>query len=184
MPEVRTFNSSEMAKILNSLNDALAKRELTLELAIYGGVAVMLYYDKPLRDDSTSDFDSVILNKREFGLHPEVFSEVAQKYKLPDNWINSQIIETLSEMKREDLIDFGDFSNIKIKMPVKEQLLAMKIKAARYYPKFDFEDAQQIVEDLGIQTLEELQGIVFEYIPQHLIGVEQTKFMQAVMGAS
>jgi hypothetical protein len=182
VPETRTFNSEEMARILSSLNEALEKRDLTLELAIYGGVAVMLYYERPLREDSTSDFDGIILNKREFGLHPDVFLEIAEKYNLPENWINSQIIETLSELKREDLVDFGDYSNIKIKMPVKEQLLAMKIKAARYYPKFDFEDAQQICEDLEIRTLSELEKIVYEYIPQHLVGVEQRQFMQAVLG--
>jgi hypothetical protein len=181
MQKDRTFNSAEMRTILDSLNAALERRGLVLELALYGGVAIMLYYDKPLREDSTGDFDGVILNKREFGRHPEVFMEIAEQYSLPDNWINSQIIETLNDMKREELIDYGSYSHIKIKMPVKEQLLAMKVSAARYFPKYDFEDAQQIIADLNITSLDELKNLVDEYIPARLIGDKQRDFMAALM---
>ncbi|MDR1412517.1 MAG: hypothetical protein LBJ07_01140 [Actinomycetes bacterium] len=181
MSENRTFDSTEMRAILTSLNDELAQRNLTLELALYGGVAVMLYYENPLRKDLTGDFDGIILNRREFGRHPEVFAEIAKTYHLPDDWINSQIVETLNEMKREELVNYGNYSHIKIKMPRKEQLLAMKIKAARYYPKYDFEDARQIANDLGISSLAALAAIVDEYIPAHLIGDEQRAFMTALV---
>jgi hypothetical protein len=38
-------------------------------------------------------------------------------------------------------------------------------------------------EALEIRTLGELEKIVYEYIPQHLVGSEQRQFMQAVLGA-
>jgi hypothetical protein len=176
----KTFNSSELIEILLHLDTILKRENLRLEIAVYGGAAIMLYYGVDSRD-MTEDIDSVIMNRQEFGRHPEVFKEVAEKFGLAEDWIHSNILNTLSELKREDLVNYGEFSNIGIKLPSKEQLLAMKIKSARYFPKSDFLDARQIVTDLDVETLDELRAIVDEYIPQFLITSEVKRFMAALM---
>jgi hypothetical protein len=176
----KTLNSNELTEILSYLDTVLKRENLRLEIAVYGGAAIMLYYGADSRD-MTEDIDSVIINRQEFGRHPDVFEEVAKKFGLAEDWINSNILNTLSELKREDLVNYGEFSNIEIKLPSKEQLLAMKIKSARYFPKNDFLDAKQIVADLGIKTLDELRAIVDEYIPQFLITSEVKRFMTALM---
>ena len=177
----KTFNSSELLEILSFLDSVLAREGLSLELAVYGGAAVMLYFGKQSRD-LTEDIDAVIMNRQQFGLHPQVFEEVAKKFDLADDWINSNIINTLSELKREDLISYGEFSHVVIKLPKKEQLLAMKVKSARYFPKNDFSDAKRLVDDLGINSLAELRTILDEYIPHFLITEEIEEFMSALMG--
>ena len=176
----KTFNSSELLEILSFLDTILARENLRLELAIYGGAAVMLYFGKESRD-LTEDIDAVIMNRYQFGRHPDIFNEVANKFGLADDWINSNIMNTLSELKREDLIDYGEFTNIVIKLPTKEQLLAMKVKSARYYPKNDFIDAKRLVSDLGIGSQEELRGILDTYIPRFLITDKVEEFMIALM---
>jgi hypothetical protein len=176
----KSFDSEELREILQYLDSLLAREGLKLEIAIYGGAAVMLYFGTRSRD-ITEDVDAVIMNRAQFGSHPSVFREVAKRFDLAEDWINSNIINTISEMKREDLIDFGDFTNIAIRLPCKEQLLAMKIKAARYFPKNDFADARQLIDNLGISTLEELREIVKQYIPQFLITEEVEDFMVSLM---
>jgi hypothetical protein len=178
----KSFNSEELREILRYLDSLLVREGLELEIAVYGGAAVMLHFGTRSRD-ITEDVDAVIVNRAQFGSHPSVFREVAERFGLAEDWINSNIINTLSELKREDLIDFGDFANIAIKLPSKEQLLAMKVKAARYFPKNDFADARQLVDDLGISTLEELRGIVDQYIPQFLITEEVEDFLVALTEA-
>jgi len=177
----KTFNSAELLEILQYLDSILARDELVLEIAIYGGAAVMLHFGERARD-LTEDIDAVILNRQQFGKRSSIFAEVAKKYGLADDWINSNIINTLSDLKREELISFGKFSSIIIRLPKKEQLLAMKVKSARYYPKNDFDDAQQLIDDLKINTLDDLQQLVEEYIPSFLITKDVTNFMTALMG--
>lgn len=176
----KSFNSEELREILQYLDSLLAHEGLELEIAIYGGAAIMLYFGTRSRD-ITEDVDAVIMNRAQFGSRPSVFQKVAERFGLAEDWINSNIINTISELKREDLIDFGDFTNIVIKLPSKEQLLAMKVKAARYFPKNDFADARQLIEDLGISTLEELREIVNQYIPQFRITKEVEDFLVSLM---
>jgi len=177
----KTFTSTELLEILRYLDEVLAREGLKLELAVYGGAAVMLYYGEQARD-ATEDIDAVILNRQQFGLQPQVFAEVAEKFGLDADWINSNIINTIAELKREELVRFGEFSNVVIRLPNKEQLLAMKIKAARYYPKNDFADAMKLSEDLGIRSIDELRQLVDEYIPRFLITKEVEDFMCALIG--
>ena len=176
----KTFNSTELLEILTFLNSELAKNKLKLEIAVYGGAAIMLYYGERTRD-LTEDIDAVVLNRQEFGRQPAVFEAVAKRFNLADDWINSNIMNTLSELKREELILFGDFSNITIKLPNKEQLLAMKVKSARYFPKSDYDDARQLALELGVDSLAKLQEIVDEYIPSFLITDDVKKFLCAIM---
>jgi hypothetical protein len=176
----KSFDSEELREILQYLDSLLAREDLELEIAIYGGAAVMLHFGTRSRG-ITEDVDAVIMNREQFGSHPSVFQEVAKRFDLAEDWINSNIINTISELKREDLIDFGNFTNIAIRLPRKEQLLAMKIKAARYFPKSDFADARQLIDDLGISTLEELREIVGQYIPQFLITKEVEDFLTSLM---
>lgn len=179
--EKKTFDSTELLEILKYLDSLLVREQLRLELAIYGGAAIMLYFGKTSRD-ITEDIDAVILNRQEFGQHPLIFREVAEKFDLAEDWINSNIMNTLSELRREDLVGYGEFSNIMIRLPNKEQLLAMKIKSARYFPKNDFADAKQLIADLGINSPEELQALTLQYIPRFLITKEVEEFMIALMG--
>jgi hypothetical protein len=176
----KAFDSGELLEILAYLDFVLGREGLRLELAVYGGSAILLYFGEESRH-ITEDLDGVIKNRHEFGRHPAIFKEVGERYGLAEDWINSNIMNTLAELKREDLVEFGAFENLVVRLPTKEQLLAMKIKAARYFPKNDFADAQQIVSDLGITSLDDVHALVEKYLPQFLITDEVERFMYALM---
>ena len=81
-------------------------------------------------------------------------------------------------MIKEDKETFKTFSNLKILKPKAEQLLAMKILAARSEPAKDFLDAYILCKDLNIQTKDELLKLFSEYLPLRLIGERQIKFIK------
>lgn len=82
------------------------------------------------------------------------------------------------QLLKEDKETYRSYSNLRILKPRAEQLLAMKILAARPEPAKDFVDAYILCKDLGITTKAELLDIVSEYIPLQLIGERQISFIR------
>ncbi|NMB11025.1 MAG: ABC transporter substrate-binding protein, partial [Firmicutes bacterium] len=99
-------------------------------------------------------------------------------FGLPDNWINEEIKEPLQQLLKEDKEPYRSYSNLRILKPRAEQLLAMKVLAARPEPAKDFVDAYLLCKDLGVTTKAKLLDIVSEYIPLSLIGERQVNFIR------
>ena len=99
-------------------------------------------------------------------------------FDLPENWINEEIKEPLKSIIKEDKETYRIYSNLKILRPKAEQLLAMKILAARPEPAKDFIDAFILCRDLNITTREELLNVVEKYLPLTLIGERQIRFIK------
>ena len=99
-------------------------------------------------------------------------------FSLPQNWINEEIKEPLKSIIKEDKETYKIYSNLKILRPKAEQLLAMKILAARAEPAKDFIDAFILCRDLNIRTKEELLKVVEKYLPLTLIGERQIRFIK------
>ncbi|MDD4834537.1 MAG: DUF6036 family nucleotidyltransferase [Lutispora sp.] len=168
------MDRDKLLQIFDYLNERLKENQLQLELTIYGGTIMTMVYDNR---PATKDIDCV-------------FSEVNQKllenilgmtrftFKLPENWINEEIKEPLKSIIKEDKETYKIYSNLKILKPKAEQLLAMKILAARAEPAKDFIDAFILCRDLNIRTREELLNVVEKYLPLTLIGERQIKFIK------
>ena len=168
------MDRDKLLQIFDYLNERLKENQLQLELTIYGGTIMTMVYDNR---PATKDIDCV-------------FSEVNQKllenilrmtrftFNLPENWINEEIKEPLKSIIKEDKETYKVYSNLKILKPKAEQLLAMKILAARAEPAKDFIDAFILCRDLNIRTREELLNVVEKYLPLTLIGERQIRFIK------
>lgn len=168
------MDKDRLLQIFDYLNERLKANQLQLEITIYGGTVMTIVYDNR---PATKDIDCV-------------FSEVNQKllenilgmtrftFNLPENWINEEIKEPLKSIIKEDKETYKVYSNLKILRPKAEQLLAMKILAARAEPAKDFIDAFILCRDLNIRTREELLNIVEKYLPLTLIGERQIRFIK------
>jgi len=99
-------------------------------------------------------------------------------FNLPKNWINEEIKEPLKSIIKEDKETYKLYSNLKILKPKAEQLLAMKVLAARPEPAKDFIDAFILCRDLNIRTKEELLSVVEKYLPLSLMGERQIRFIK------
>ena len=170
------MDRDKLLQIFDYLNERLKENQLQLELTIYGGTIMTMVYDNR---PATRDIDCV-------------FSEVNQKllenilemtkftFNLPENWINEEIKEPLKSIIKEDKETYKIYSNLKILKPKAEQLLAMKILAARPEPAKDFIDSFILCRDLNIRSKEELLNVVEKYLPLSLIGDRQIRFIKYV----
>lgn len=168
------MDKDRLLQIFDYLNERLKANQLQMEITIYGGTVMTMVYDNR---PATKDIDCV-------------FSEVNQKllenilgmtrftFNLPENWINEEIKEPLKSIIKEDKETYKVYSNLKILKPKAEQLLAMKILAARAEPAKDFIDAFILCRDLNIRTREELLNVVEKYLPLTLIGERQIRFIK------
>lgn len=99
-------------------------------------------------------------------------------FNLSDGWINEDVKEPLQSILKEDKETYKIYSNLKILRPRAEQLLAMKVLAARPEPAKDFVDAYLLCKALEITTKEVLLNIVTTYVPMSLIAERQLEFIK------
>ncbi len=170
----RLMDREELLEIFDYLNKQLEENQLVLELTVYGGAIMTLVYDNR---PATKDIDCVFSSSNEDLLN-NILELTKFTFNLPNKWINEDIKEPLKTLLREDKETFRLYSNLRILKPIPEQLLAMKVLAARAEPAKDFIDAYILCKDLNIETKEELFNVCSKYIPLNLIGERQMKFIQ------
>lgn len=163
-----------LIQIFEYLNERLKENQLQLELTIYGGTVMTMVYDNR---PATKDIDCVFSDVNQ-KLLDNILETTKFTFNLPKNWINEEIKEPLKLIIKEDKETYKVYSNLKILKPKAEQLLAMKILAARPEPAKDFIDAFILCKDLNINTKEELLSVVEKYLPLSLIGERQIRFIK------
>ncbi len=156
------------------LNERLKENQLQLEITIYGGsIMTMVYDNRP----ATKDIDCVF-SETNWRLLENILDLTRFTFNLSDDWINEEIKEPLKSVLKEDKETYKTYSNLKILKPKAQQLLAMKILAARPEPAKDFTDAHILCKDLCITTKNELLAIISDYIPLTLINERQMIFIK------
>ena len=168
------MDRDKLLQIFDYLNERLKENQLQLELTIYGGTVMTMVYDNR---PATRDIDCVFSNVNQ-NLLENILEMTKFTFNLPKNWINEEIKEPLKSIIKEDKETYKLYSNLKILKPKAEQLLAMKILAARPEPAKDFIDAFILCRDLNISTKEELLSAVEKYLPLSLIGERQIRFIK------
>jgi hypothetical protein len=172
--DIGLMSRDQLLEIFSYLNERLKDNQLHLELTVYGGSIMTLLYDNR---PATKDIDCVF-GQTNLELLDNILEMTKFTFGLPDNWINEEIKEPLRQLLKEDRVAYKVYSNLRILRPRAEQLLAMKVLAARPEPAKDFVDAYLLCKDLGITTKAELLDIVSEYIPLKLIGERQVTFIR------
>ncbi len=168
------MDRDKLLQIFDYLNERLKENQLQLELTIYGGTVMTMVYDNR---PATRDIDCVFSNVNQ-NLLENILEMTKFTFNLPKNWINEEIKEPLKSIIKEDKETYKLYSNLKILKPKAEQLLAMKVLAARPEPAKDFIDAFILCRDLNIRTKEELLSVVEKYLPLSLIGERQIRFIK------
>lgn len=171
---INQLDSGKLLEIFDYLNQRLKENLLQLEITIYGGsVMTMIYDNRPATKDIDCVFSEVNLN-----LLDKILELTKFAFNLPDKWINEEIKEPLKSLIKEDKEVFRSYSNLKLIKPKAEQLLAMKILAARPEPAKDFIDANILCKDLNITTRQNLLDTISKYIPLTLLGERQINFIK------
>ena len=172
--DIGLLDRDKLLEIFDYLNQQLKENALELELTIYGGsIMTMVYDNRP----ATKDIDCVFSDSNDKLLN-HILKNAQFVFDLSDGWINDEIREPLKSIIKEDLEAFKTYSNLSILKPRAEQLLAMKILAARPEPAKDFGDAFILCRDLGITTKAQLLAVISDYVPRTLLGERQINFIK------
>lgn len=168
------LDKNKLLQIFEYLNARLKENQLQLEITIYGGsVMTMVYDNRP----ATKDIDCVF-SETNYKLLSNILELTRSTFDLSENWINDEIKEPLQHIIKEDKEVYKCYSNLKILKPKAQQLLAMKVLAARPEPAKDFVDAYLLCKDLNITTKKELLNVVTEFVPIKLLGERQRNFIR------
>ncbi len=168
------MNKEKLLLIFEYLNERLKENQLQLEITIYGGsIMTMVYDNRP----ATKDIDCVFSESNNKILN-NILDLTKFAFNLKDGWINEEIKEPLKEIIKEDIETYRVYSNLKILKPKAEQLLAMKILAARTEPAKDFVDAYILCKELRISTKEQLMETILRFIPIKALGERQISFIK------
>lgn len=172
--KIKLLGKKDLLEIFNYLNQRLKENQLQLEITVYGGsIMTMVYDSRPATKDVDCVFNNVNMN-----LFKNILDTVKFTFNLSDDWINEEIKEPLKHLIKEEKEIYKNYSNLKILKPKAEQLLAMKVLAARAEPSKDFVDAFLLCKELRITSKEDLMRIVLKYIPRGLIDERQITFIK------
>ena len=167
------LDKNRLLQIFDYLNERLKENQLQLEITIYGGTIMTMGYD---HRPATKDIDCVF-SETNYKLLNVILNLAKFTFNLSDGWINEEIKDPLKSILREDKETYRVYSNLRLLKPKAEQLLAMKILAARPEPAKDFLDANILCRDLNIKTKEQLLDVCSKYIPLTLLGERQIIFI-------
>lgn len=171
---IKLMDKNKLLEIFEYLNKQLKENHLELEITIYGGsIMTMVYDNRP----ASKDIDCVF-SETNFKLLDNILDLTKFTFNLSDGWINEEIKEPLKFILKEDKETYKNYSNLKILKPIPEQLLAMKILAARPEPAKDFLDAYILCKDLNIEDKNKLFKSISTYIPLTLLGERQINFIK------
>lgn len=171
---IELMDKHRLMEIFDYMNERLKENQLTLEITIYGGsIMTMVYDNRP----ATKDIDCVF-SQTNLKLLDHILDLTKFAFKLSEGWINEEIKEPLKSILKEDKETYKNYTNLKILKPKADQLLAMKILAARPEPAKDFLDAYILCQDLKIESKGNLLKIIADYVPLTLLGERQINFIK------
>lgn len=158
------LDRSRLIEALDRLGRDLSRRGVFVELAIYGGSAIMLQFEWRR---STEDVDAVVREGYdEAALAPSVKS-VAEHMGLDVDWLNNAVGMFTPLYEEDSLFEIsgtyptGSNPGLRVLLAKPHYLLAMKLHALRSLDRDerDMEDARALASHLGITDETQLHDL-------------------------
>jgi len=156
-----------ITQALRRLAELAHEQKITLEISLYGGAVFTLVYGSR---DATKDVDAVV---RQSEVGKALATKVATELGLPEDWLNEDVKQFLSEKEaKRNLteLDFGE--GIRVVVPTAAYLLAMKLRACRPpLPGYagDYADIRFLVNKMKIASVEEAEAIHDKFFPHDVL---------------
>lgn len=145
------LNNKDIEKFFSILNKKLAEKNQTAEIIICGGASMALLYDRSI---ITKDIDGMIISTDVKMDLLEYVRQIGEEYELDEDWFNESAKGFLTDLKgnwSEQKQEALKFSNLTVSSVSAEQLLTLKLAAARTDSR-DIQDAIKLINHLGIQN--------------------------------
>lgn len=169
------LNTADILKLLKEMDETLGSLSQVVEVNIYGGAVMCIVYGNRC---STQDVDSTF---KDIDILYPLVKSMAEKHSLPEDWFNNAIEDVKSVLLKEELEELQGFENLVVRFPSARQMLAMKLYAARLYPKSDLEDAVTLCKHLHITTKEQAEKVLREFIDEEVIVPNKISFLEMVV---
>ena len=165
---METFGKDQLKKALTLMGTLAHAEGKTLEIAVYGGSALMLLFDWR---QATRDVDAVFeADKADVR---RLASDVADALKLPADWINDGVKGFLSTADRTSTELFATYPSetkpgLRVLVASPDYLFAMKCLAMRaggVGENADVGDIRALARELNLQTADDALGVVARFYP-------------------
>jgi len=162
------LNQDRLTQALRRLAALAVAEGIELELSLYGGAVFTLVYGSR---DSTKDVDALI---RPSETGHRLARQVAREQDLPDDWINSDVAQFLSEHEAKHTLpaaeSFGP--GLVVTVPTAAYLLALKLCACRPplpgYPG-DEPDIRFLLGKIKPTTPQDVEAIFARFFPHDVL---------------
>jgi hypothetical protein len=172
-----------LIEALNLLGTLAEQEDVTLELCIYGGGAMMLAYSAR---EATKDLD-VLAKPSATALR--LSGIVAQRLGLDEGWLNSDVSQfvsidgTYAPLEIEGL-EAAARKRLKITRPAASYLLAMKCLAGRSaLPGYagDVGDIRFLIRKMGIRSVDQVEEHLQRFYPQEALSPKVQEFIRGIL---
>ena len=158
------LDRTRLKEALGLLGEDLARRGLFLELAVYGGSALVLQFDWR---QTTQDVDAVVTARYDERLLVPSLAVVASAMDLPADWLNNAVGMFTPLSEDETLFEVsGNYPGLgtpglRVLVARPHYLLGMKLLALANLDRGDrdMEDARRLARELGIVDVDALRGL-------------------------
>lgn len=179
------FGKVELKAALTLLGTLAHHEGKTLEIAVYGGSALMLLFDwRQATRDVDAVFEADKANIRRLA------SVVADRLGLPADWLNDGVKGFLSHGDRTALDLYATFPSegepgLRVLVASPDYLFAMKCLAMRIGAvegNSDVEDIRALAAELGIHTALEALAVVAKFYPRARISPKTQFGLEEMFG--
>jgi Nucleotidyltransferase of unknown function (DUF6036) len=175
---------SRLVEALNLLGELAEQEQVTLELCLFGGSAMMLAYSAR---ETTKDVD-VIARPSEVALR--LAAAVAQRLNLDESWMNNDVQRFVSDRGTFAPLQIQELESaakrrLKITRASAGYLLAMKCLAGRSaLPGFpgDIADIRFLIRKMDIRSLEQVQEHLSRFYPDEVLAPKVRETIQGLLG--
>jgi len=167
----KVFDRATLDLALKELGRRACAAGKIVEIAIYGGCAVMLTFDSR---SATKDVDAVFEKDKDFVRR--IAAQVAEDFGWDENWLNDGVKGWLSgaEADPASKVFLGSYPSedrpgLRVFVPRPEYLFAMKCRAMRIggtAGSEDVEDIRRLAKAIGIKDAQQALDLVQEFYPR------------------
>lgn len=181
-----TFDRERVREAFGLLGEDLARRGLFVEIAVYGGIAIMLQFDWRR---GTEDVDALVRSGFDEALLAPSVQAVAERMNLPGNWLNDAVGMFTPLREPEGLFEHGGTyppgakPGLRAFLASPAYLLALKLGALASPDRGDrdLRDARSLAQHLGMASEDELAALYESVFDEEPARTARARFA-AVLG--
>jgi hypothetical protein len=175
----RELTRELVERALRRLGELAVANGIQLEVALYGGTAMMLAYNQRI---ITNDVDAVVIPAE--SATPFV-RQVAEELSLHERWLNDDVRVYLGTRGQTRALEkFSDMPGIRVNVATAGYLLAMKALACRdALPGYegDLGDLEYLIKKMNIKRVDDIQKHVDRYYENDAVSSDKIRILERII---